>query len=189
MDKNPQFTSPEDALRSLTRSFDDEGKQKVFYADSEGEVIQFFALADDISAFISTDHQHDKEKAKELLLRTHGVIGSIQATKEYFREVENVGKVVIELKNLEVHEISRRLGIGKALVEAVQHYACRQVILEQQQQQQNQLKEGIVYLLVQPDNEGAIRLYKEMGFVYEIHNQNQMKWSTDGSSKATNNSS
>mmetsp|Transcript_29616 Transcript_29616/g.33219 ORF Transcript_29616/g.33219 Transcript_29616/m.33219 type:complete len:290 (-) Transcript_29616:125-994(-) len=180
MEENPEFTSPEDALRSLTRSFDDEGKQKVFYADGEGEAIQFFALADDISAFVSTDHRHDKEKANELFLRTHGVIGSIQATKEYFRENENVGKIVIELKNLGVHEISRRLGIGKALTEAVQQYACRQVTLAQQQQQ-NQMKEGIVYLLVQPDNEGAIQLYKETGFVFDRHNQNQMKWSTDGS--------
>jgi ribosomal protein S18 acetylase RimI-like enzyme len=178
--KNPQLTSREDVLRSLTRSFDDDGKQKVFYADDEGEAVQFFALADDISTFVSNKEQHDddnKEKVNELLIRTHGVIGSVQATKNFSRNNDNKTIIFIELVNLSVHAKFRRMGIGKALTEAVQQYACRQLILEQQQQQ---IKEVIVYLLVEPDNKGAIRLYADSGFFPDRHENNQMNWSTDG---------
>jgi ribosomal protein S18 acetylase RimI-like enzyme len=181
--KNPQLTSREDVLRSLTRSFDDDGKQKVFYADGEGEAVQFFALADDISTFLSKEQQHDddKEKVNELLIRTHGVIGSVQATKNFSRNNDNENIIFIELVNLSVHEKFRRMGIGKALTEAVQQYACHQLILEQQQQQQQQqIKEVIVYLLVEPDNKGAIRLYEDSGFVPDSHEKDQMNWSTDG---------
>jgi ribosomal protein S18 acetylase RimI-like enzyme len=180
--KNPQLTSREDVLRSLTRSFDDDGKQKVFYADGEGEAVQFFALADDISTFVFKEQQHDdgKEKVNELFIRTHGVIGSVQATKNFSRNNDNETIIFIELVNLSAHEKFRRMGIGKALTEAVQQYAYHQLELEQQQQQQQQIKEVIVYLLVEPDNKGAIRLYEDSGFVSDRHEKNQMNWSTDG---------
>ena len=73
------------------------------------------------------------------------------------------------------------MGIGKALTEAVQQYACHQLELEQQQQQQQQqIKEVIIYLLVEPDNKGAIRLYEDSGFVPDRYEKDQMNWSTDG---------
>ena len=184
--KNPQITSREDVLRSLTRSFDDDGKQKVFYADGEGEAVQFFALADDISTFVSKEQQHDdddKEKVNKLLIRTHGVIGSIQATKNFSRNNDDETTIFVELLNLSVHEKFRRMGIGKALTEAVQQYAYHHLELEQQQQQQQQqqqIKEVVVYLVVETDNKGAIRLYEDSGFVPDRYEKDQMNWSTDG---------
>jgi len=184
MKSNPDLISRQDALRSLTPTFDDRGIQKVYYGNGgTGESIQFYALADDISSFVSTEEQ-DYGNAQKL--QTHGVLGSIEAVKEYTRKENFVKVVSIELKNLSVHANARRRGIGKALTEAVQEYARRQVsILEQQE---NQRCRGIVHLLVESDNKGAMRLYEETGFVLndpKVKDQLcKLTWSTEGKSSS-----
>ena len=172
MESNPDLLSRHDALQSLTPTFDDRGTQKVFYGNGDtGESVQFYAVANSVSSFLSTVEQ-DYENARESLLQTHGVLGSIEAVKENTRKGDCETQLSIELKNLSVHTNARRRGIGKALTEAVQEYARHQIsILEQQE---NQEYTGIVHLIVESDNKGAMRLYKETGFVLndpEVKNQ------------------
>jgi ribosomal protein S18 acetylase RimI-like enzyme len=182
MESNPDLISRQDALQSLTSTFDDRGIQKVFYGNGDtGESVQFYALADSVSPFLSTVEQ-EYENAKVSLLETHGVLGSIEAVKENTRKGDCLKQVSIELKNLSVHANARRRGIGKALTEAVQEYARHQIsILEQQE---NQRYTGIVHLLVESDNKGAMKLYKETGFVLNdpvVKNQLcKLTWSTEG---------
>ena len=159
----PDLKSPQDALRSLTPSCDDRGVQRVFYSGGiSGESVQFFAQANDIADFISSA-LGDDENAKLSLMRTGGVLGSVEAVREYVNDGDATKQVSIELKNLSVHPNARRRGIGKALTEAVQEYArCHVSVLKQEE---NQSYTGIVHLTVESENEGAVRLYKETGFV------------------------
>ena len=180
MKAKPDLASYKNALRSLTPTFDDQGKQKVYYGNGDtGESVQFFALADDISSFVAKEEHDEDEKVQVSLLRTHGVIGSVEAVKEPIKDGEHGEQVSIELKNLSVHENARRRGIGKALTEAVQQYARDQVsLLEQQQNQENK---GNVHLIVESENKGAMRLYHETSFVPETDVNDQLcklKWST-----------
>ena len=186
MELNPDLLSRHDALQSLTPTFDDRGTQKVFYGNGDsGESVQFYAVADNISSFLSTVEQDD-ENAQESLLQTHGVLGSIEAVKEKKRNGDCATQVSIELKNLSVHTNARRRGIGKALTEAVQEYATHQISILKQQE--NQKYTGIVHLIVESDNKGAMRLYKETGFVLndpEVNNQLcKLTWSTEGKYKS-----
>ena len=184
MKAKPDLASYKNALRSLTPTFDDQGKQKVYYGNGDtGESVQFFALADDVSSFIVSEEEYDERKVQACsLLQTHGVIGSVEAVKESMKDDGEYNRkevVSIELKNLSVHENARRRGIGKALTEAVQQYARDQVsLLEQQQNQENK---GIVHLIVESENKGAMRLYHETSFVPETDVNDQLcklKWST-----------
>lgn len=84
--------------------------------------------------------------------------------------------LMIELKNLRVHDSFRRQGIGRSLVEAVQNYA-RKVKEEQEQ------GGAIVYLYYDSDNVGAIRLYKNAGFVVDEDDMNRMNWAVPRESK------
>jgi len=181
MKSNPDL-SRQDALRSLTSSFDDKGIQKVLYGNGgTGESVQFCALANDVSSFVSS-MGYDCERTKASLLKTHGVIGSIEAVEEFWTESDCTNVVSIELKNLSLHVNARRLGIGRALTEAVQEYARNQVSIRKQQG--NQTCTAIVHLIVESNNEGAMKLYKETGFVPEnpeIKDQLcRLTWSTDG---------
>ena len=127
-----------------------------------GESVQFFAQANDFAAFISSA-VGDDEKAKLSLLQAQGVLGSVEAVREYAKDGDSTRQVSIELKNLSVHPYARRRGIGKALTEAVQEYARRQVsILEQEY---GTRYTGMVQLTVEIENQGAMRLYSETGFV------------------------
>ena len=145
MNAKPHLTSYEDALRSLTLSFDNDGKQDVFYGNGDkGKSVQFCAVLDENSDFVSNGshdhhrlHYHNKEKAhQKFLLRTNRVIGSVEAVRFSVKDNEPVKGILIELKNLSVHEIARRRGVGKALTKAVQQYARRQICLRQKQRQQ-----------------------------------------------------
>lgn len=163
MKSKPDLVSREDALRSLTPTCDDNGIQKVYYSEGVfGESVQFFAQVDDISEFISSTVRDDEE-AKLSLLQAQGVLGSVEAVREYEKDGDDAKKVSIELKNLSVHPSARRRGIGKALTEAVQEYARRQA---SKLEQENSTKyTGAVHLTVEKCNEGAMRLYGETGFV------------------------
>lgn len=192
MKLNPDLLSQQDALRSLTPTFDDRGVQKVFYGNGgTGESVQFYAFADDASSFVFTA-EHVYGNAEAVLLQSHEVLGSIEAVKEYEskeygsteyeRNVDQEKQILIELKNLSVQTYARRRGIGKALTEAVQDYALHQVsILEQQE---NLKFTAIVHLIVESDNKGATRLYKESGFILDdpkVKGQLcKMTWSTEG---------
>lgn len=175
----PDLVSREDALRSLTPTCDDKGIQKVFYSEGVfGESVQFLAQANDIAGFISSA---DDEQAKLSLLEAQGVLGSVEAVREYAKDGDDTKQVSIELKNLSVHPYARRRGIGRALVEAVQEYAQHQVsILED-----GSRCTGIVHLTVEIENEGAMRLYSETGFVSDNDLKSEdddelctMSWST-----------
>ncbi len=171
MKSKPDLVSRQDALQSLTPTCDDNGIQKVFYAEGVfGESVQFFARADDISAFISST-VCDDEEAKLSLLQTQGVLGSVEAVREYAKDGDDTKKVSIELKNLSVHPSARRRGIGKALTEAVQEYARRQV--SKLEQEDSSRYTGVVHLLVEKNNEGAMRLYGERGFVVSETDMNE----------------
>lgn len=161
--KSKPDISRQEALRSLTPTFDDRGIQEVFYGDGDaGESIQFYAQAEDVYSFAPRSAP-DHEKVQASILQTHGVLGSVEAVKEYTRKDDSAKEVSIELKNLSVHPKARRRGIGKALTEVVQEYACQEVsILEKQE---SRTCAGVVHLIVESDNEGAMALYKESGFV------------------------
>lgn len=179
MKSKPDLVSREDALRSLTPTCDDNGIQKVYYSEGVfGESVQFFAQADDISAFISST-VCDDEEAKLSPLQAQGVLGSVEAVREYARDGDDTKKVSIELKNLSVHPSARRRGIGKALTEAVQEYARRQAL---KVEQENSTKyTGVVHLTVEKCNEGAMRLYGETGFVVMDDDDDELctlSWST-----------
>ncbi|VEU38703.1 unnamed protein product [Pseudo-nitzschia multistriata] len=162
MEANPELTSRDDALRFLTPTFDDFGKGKVYYGDGTiGESLQFFALGDDKSSLVSLE-KNNEEHVHDLLLQNRRVIASIEAVKEPIEEKELEIRVSIELKNLSVHEDSRRRGIGKALTKAVQDYARSEVLVLKEQK--NKKVEGLVHLLVEAKNAGAVRLYEESGF-------------------------
>jgi len=181
INSSPDFISRQDAILSLTPLFDDEGVQKVFYGNgSTGESVQFYARVDDFSSTVSTAEQ-DYNTARASLLEINGVLGSVEAVKECSPKGDYEKQLSIELKNLSVHENARRRGIGKGLAEAVQEYARHQVaILEQQN---NQIYTGIVHLLVESDNEGALRLYEKLGFTLDgpkLENQLcKLTWSTE----------
>ncbi len=183
MKSKPDLTSRQDALRSLTPTFDDKGFQKVFYNGGVfGESVQFYAQADNVSAFISTQVQDD-EYSKVSLMKTEGVLGSVEAVREYAQEGDDPSLVSIELKNLSVHATARRRGIGKALTEAVQEYARHQVSLVEKQESRR--CSGTVHLAVESGNKGAIQLYKETGFVcpnnlVEGDELCNLRWSTSG---------
>lgn len=163
MKSKPDLGSREDALKSLTPTCDDKGIQKVFYKEGVfGESVQFFAQANDIAAFVSSA-VGDGEQAKSSLLQSRGVLGSVEAVREYTKDGDDTKQVSIELKNLSVHPFARRRGIGKALVEAVQEYARRQVFILEQEDGSRYT--GVVHLIVEIENEGAMRLYSETGFV------------------------
>lgn len=163
MKSNQDLISRQEAIQSLTPTFDDRGTQKVFYSDGVfGESLQFFAQADDISAFVSNEVRDDENAKLSLTQTPYGVLGSVEAVVEYAREGNGTKEILIELKNLSVHTNARRLGIGKALTEAVQEYARHQVsILEQKESERYT---GVVHLTVELENKGAMRLYKETGF-------------------------
>uniref|UniRef100_A0A7S4ER62 N-acetyltransferase domain-containing protein n=1 Tax=Pseudo-nitzschia australis TaxID=44445 RepID=A0A7S4ER62_9STRA len=163
MEANPEIASRDDALLSLTRGSDDSGKTKVYYGNGGiGESVTFFALADDVSSFVSQE-EHDKEDRQDTLLENRLIVGSIEAVIEPMEDEEGETKVLIELKNLSVHTNARRRGIGKALTKAVQEFARSQVLILEEQQ--GKKIKGLVHLLVERENEGAMRLYEENGFI------------------------
>lgn len=166
MKANPEIASRDDALRSLTRGSDDSGKQKVYYGNGGiGESVQFFALADNFSSFVSHGEQ-------DSLLENCLIVGSIEAVIEPMEDEESETKVSIELKNLSVHANARRRGIGKALTKAVQEFARSQALILEEQQ--NKIITGQVHLLVERENEGAMRLYTENGFIDGTDPKDQM---------------
>eukprot|EP00536_Pseudo-nitzschia_multiseries_P003384 jgi/Psemu1/7649/gm1.7649_g len=166
MEANPELNSRDEALRSLTSTYDDSGKGKVYYGNgSVGESIQFFALADDITSPISRD-EHDKQHLQDSYAQIRRVVGSVEAVREPTNEEEQVAKVSIELKNLSVHKDARRRGIGKALTQAVQNFARSQV--STLEKRLSEKVSGVVHLLVEVENEGAMRLYDERGFAGSV---------------------
>ena len=177
MKSNPDLISRQEALRSLTPTFDDKGTQKIFYGDgAAGESVQFYAQADDLSSFSSTAAQGD-----ENIRVSPEVLGSIEAVREYTGKGDDKKQVSIELKNLSVHKNFRRRGVGKALAEAVQEYARCQVSTLNQESQKYR---GIVHLTVEFDNHGAMGLYKLAGFVLDNPKVKdglcKLIWSTEG---------
>jgi len=166
MESNPQVLSREDALKTLTSSYDDKGKD-LAYLGSAGQagrdLVQFYALADTVSG-IDND-------VPDVLTRCHGVVGSVDAHKQPLEDKDG-SVLLIELKNLRVQENMRRQGIGKALVEAVQHYAQSQAVKK---------NKVVVFLQFDSNNHGAIQLYREAGFVLDDHDQNKMNWYTGSS--------
>ncbi|KAG7373217.1 acetyltransferase GNAT domain containing protein [Nitzschia inconspicua] len=135
----------EAALTTLTSfTFDDERLQ------------QFYAVLDESSTLLYSKFPTG------FLERTHRVIGTIDAAAVVKEERDDTKMVLLELKNLRVHEVARRQGVGRALIQAAQEYAVAQ--------------EAEVYLEVDSDNSGAIRLYQHMGFVPDEDNVNRMTW-------------
>ncbi|KAG7340547.1 acyl-CoA N-acyltransferase [Nitzschia inconspicua] len=135
----------EAALTTLTSfTFDDERLQ------------QFYAVLDESSTLLYSKFPTG------FLERTHRVMGTIDAAAVGKEERDDTKTVLLELKNLRVHEVARRQGVGRALIQAVQEYAVDQ--------------EAQVYLEVDSKNSRAIRLYKQMGFVPDEDNANRMTW-------------
>ncbi len=66
------------------------------------------------------------------------------------------GDTVVEVPMLTVLEEARRQGIGKLLVEAIQRLASTHGA-------------GLVELIATPDNEGARKFYRSLGFVETDH--------------------
>lgn len=182
MKSNPDLISRQDALRSLTRTFDDRGIQKIFDRDgAAGESVQFYAIAGNDASSVSAAAR-DNENIQVSPFETHGVLGSVEAVREYKKKGDNRKILSIELKNLSVHKDARRRGIGKALTVAVQEYArCQVSILKQQE---SQSYSGIVHLIVESDNHGAIGLYKGTGFVLDNPEAKdelcELTWYTEG---------
>jgi GNAT superfamily N-acetyltransferase len=168
MEKNPQI-SRDEALKELTKSYDDLGKE-VMYSGGEtsSALVQFFCLW-------NKDTIYNR--------RTHRVVGSVDGHKQVIENAvrENECLIQIELKNLRVHDTVRRKGIGKALIEAIQEYARNQLLLWETagntDDREYTKKDVIVFLQFDSDNHGAIRLYQDCGFIIDSHDQNRMNWS------------
>lgn len=166
MKSNPDIRTREDALRSLTRFIDDKGVEKVFYGNgATAESIKFYALADDVSDYVSTE-ERGGGNVKVSHLLANGVIGSVEVVQETnIATDEFAQELSIELKNLSVYANARRRGIGKALTAAVQEYTRHQVSILNQEETDGCI--GIVHLLVESENLGAVRLYEGAGFVLD----------------------
>jgi ribosomal protein S18 acetylase RimI-like enzyme len=197
--KHPNTPSREEALRQVTSSYDDHGKdllnQQVAGGGGDGdgeELVQFYALVD------SNRHPPEEEYCNNSD-RTHGVIGSIDGHRKKRRFSKNNGiggGIEIELKNLRVHDAFRRQGIGKALVQAIQQYGRDQLQLlplkettttsssssssndDDDEDKNNRIdKEVVVFLQFDSTNHGAIRLYEDCGFVIDdSRDPNRMNW-------------
>jgi hypothetical protein len=89
--------------------------------------------------------------------------------------IANAG-VMVELKNLRVHDCVRRCGIGKALIKAVQRYSQEVVVVVTKRMIGSEGGMVGVYLEVDSDNVGAIQLYQQMGFTWDTHIANRMNW-------------
>jgi ribosomal protein S18 acetylase RimI-like enzyme len=169
--KNPTQTR-EDALNYLTSTYDEQGQSLEFSGGVAGELVQFFALAENMefanwggNCAPSTDYSLHQD----FLERTHGVIGSIDAFKIPRRDIAVTAQVsLIELKNLRVHDSGRRLGIGRSLVKAVQQFA--------QKVKEEEPGGAIVYLYYDSNNMGAFRLYEKAGFIVDEDDANRMTW-------------
>jgi len=180
---NPELKSRGEALRSLTPTFDDSGKKKVYCGNGNfGESVLFFALAADTPSFFANE-EDDKQYLHDSCVHNRRVVGSIEAVTEPAEDEMRVSKVSIELKNLSVHKEARRRGIGKALVAAVQDFARSQVY--SLQKEHNEKVTGVVHLLVEIENKGAMHLYEESGFVGSVNPEDpicKLTWSIDDSS-------
>jgi ribosomal protein S18 acetylase RimI-like enzyme len=84
----------------------------------------------------------------------------------------------VELRNLRVHQCARRCGIGKALIQAVQRHTQEEVksIMRVDGGEATKVAKGVVYLEVDSNNEGAIQLYQQMGFVWDAQIADRMNW-------------
>jgi ribosomal protein S18 acetylase RimI-like enzyme len=191
--KHPN-TPREEALRQLTSSYDDRGKDLLHQQVRGEELVQFYALVD-------SNHRRYEEYNNS---RTHGVIGSIdgQSKKRRLSKDNSIGAIEIELKNLRVHDAFRRQGIGKALVQAIQDYGrdrLQPLLLKEttttsssssssskkdddddddEEDKNNRIhKDVVVFLQFDSTNHGAIRLYEDCGFVVDSRDPNRMNWS------------
>ncbi len=137
----------EDAIKQLTSSYDNNGKELDFIGHP---VVQYIAVA-----YQQRDYEFSAEQEC-----TNGVIGAVDAKIQWSPSSSlstgQLGRLPwphVSLKNLNVHENFRRMGVASALVGAVQVFAreegMRAVILE-----------------VDCENTGAVSLYKKEGFVF-----------------------
>jgi ribosomal protein S18 acetylase RimI-like enzyme len=160
-DPSSSVSSREEVLTILTRDTFDNPLLKQFYAVFNEEEETAAAAADLLPDF-----------PPGFLERTNGVMGGIDAVIAVTNNNSNNDLSLLELKNLRVHDAARRQGVGRALMQAAQEYATR--------------KSATVYLQVDPDNTGAVRLYQQMGFVADdSDNPSRMTWG-GGNKKGAN---
>lgn len=126
---------------------------------------QFYAVFNEEEDFAAAAELLRQGFPPGFLERTNGVMGAIDATAvASANNNDNSNDLsLLELKNLRVHDAVRRQGVGRALMQAAQEYATSQ--------------SATVYLQVDPDNTGAVRLYQQMGFVADDSDDpSRMTW-------------